>query len=675
MLKRNCVLVLVLSYASSLPVAVMRAQEEPQSGVARVSLTHGDVSSQRGDSGDWVATVVNTPLVPGDTVATGSDSRTEIQLDHSNVLRLDQQAQVKIADLTSSHIQLQVIQGEIDFVILRHTETEVEIDTPTVAVHPFGDGVYRLRVNPDSASLVVRRGEAEVSSAEGSTTVHMDQMIQIQGADQPEYQVVEAPERDGWDEWNQNRDHELLEAESWHHANHYYTGASDLDRHGHWVRVPGYDWCWTPYVDMGWVPYRDGRWVWEPGWGWTWVSYEPWGWAPYHYGRWFPYGDGWVWWPGPPAPAYRPVYAPAYVSFFGFGFGGRNWSFGFGYGYQSVGWLPVGPSDPYYPWAGRRNTYNTVNVTNITNITNVTNVTNVQNVTTVAPLATTQPARSNLQAATNNAQVRRAITSTTTEDFVKGRIPRQPQPVDVATLRQAHLVQGTVPAVPTAESLKPVDRPVNPAAVPARAANTQRFFATTPPPPAPRPFAEHAAEVRQMVQQQNPLQPGTRRPAVTPGASQPPRGAGQVEGQQGGESTATRPGFRKFGEPGPGATSRTAPEPSANRPARPVREENVQEERTPASHGVAPASSRHEGAPPVTSDERSRRNVSPSAGRAETPERREQPESANPARPASRPGWRRFGDEGSRPRSQEARPRPAEHEPERKDQREKEKPK
>src|SRR5712692_6148022 len=127
MLKRNCVLVLVLSYASSLPVAAMRAQEEPLSGVARVSLIHGDVSSQRGDSADWVATVVNTPLVPGDTVATGSDSRTEVQLDHSNVLRLNQQAQVKIADLTPSHIQLQVIQGEIDFVILRHTETEVEI--------------------------------------------------------------------------------------------------------------------------------------------------------------------------------------------------------------------------------------------------------------------------------------------------------------------------------------------------------------------------------------------------------------------------------------------------------------------------------------------------------------------------------------------------------------------
>ena len=84
--------------------------------------------------------------------------------------------------------------------------------------------------------------------------------------------------------------------------------------------MPDYGQVWTPYATAGWAPYRDGRWVWEPFYGWTWVSYEPWGWAPYHYGRWFFYGSSWCWWPGPLSvyPAYYPVWAPAYVSFFGF---------------------------------------------------------------------------------------------------------------------------------------------------------------------------------------------------------------------------------------------------------------------------------------------------------------------------------------------------------------------
>jgi len=54
----------VLTLALILPRAVYC--EEPETGVARVSLINGDVSTMRGDSGDWVATGDNAPLVRGD---------------------------------------------------------------------------------------------------------------------------------------------------------------------------------------------------------------------------------------------------------------------------------------------------------------------------------------------------------------------------------------------------------------------------------------------------------------------------------------------------------------------------------------------------------------------------------------------------------------------------------
>src|ERR1700756_5263322 len=68
--------------------------------VARVSLIHGDASMQRGDTGDWATTSINAPLVRGDQVATGDKSRTEIQLDYADIIRLAAHSQVKIADLT-----------------------------------------------------------------------------------------------------------------------------------------------------------------------------------------------------------------------------------------------------------------------------------------------------------------------------------------------------------------------------------------------------------------------------------------------------------------------------------------------------------------------------------------------------------------------------------------------
>jgi hypothetical protein len=83
----------------------------PRSEVARISLLHGEISMQRGDTGDWTTAALNTPLVRGDQVATGEKSRAEIQLDYADILRLSARSQAKIADLTRTRIQLQIAQG------------------------------------------------------------------------------------------------------------------------------------------------------------------------------------------------------------------------------------------------------------------------------------------------------------------------------------------------------------------------------------------------------------------------------------------------------------------------------------------------------------------------------------------------------------------------------------
>ena len=274
-------------------------QDESAPGVARISVIQGDVSTIRSDSQDWVATTVNAPVAHGDSIATGPGSRTELQLDYANVLRLDQGTEVKVADLTRTRIQIQVASGLVDFAVFKGTEADVEIDTPNMAIHPLGEGVYRIQVNSaEYTQLTVRKGQAEVTTPQGSTNVDKGQVSYVKGTDNPEYRLAQADGKDDLDRWNDDRDHTIADAQDWQHTNRYYTGSEDLDRYGHWVEVPGYDWCWTPYVDAGWVPYRDGRWLADPYYGWTWVGYEPWGWAPYHYGRWFSYGSNWCWWPG-----------------------------------------------------------------------------------------------------------------------------------------------------------------------------------------------------------------------------------------------------------------------------------------------------------------------------------------------------------------------------------------
>lgn len=499
-------------------------QPQPQQGVGRVSFTRGDVSTMRGDNSEWMATTVNAPLVQGDSIATGQRSRAEVQLDYADLLRLDQSSVAKIADLETGRIQIQVASGLVNLTVLKGTQTDVEIDTPNMAVHPNGEGSYRILVNsPTDTQVTVRGGEAEVATQQGSTTVGNGQVIYVKGSDNPEYQIANAAANDEFDQWNRERDHHVEQAKSYEYTNRYYTGAEDLDQSGSWENVPDYGWCWTPAVDAGWVPYSDGRWVFEPYYGWTWVSYEPWGWAPYHYGRWLYYGSSWRWWPGHVTPFYRPMWAPAYVSFFGFGGRGR----GFGFGFNSIGWLPLGPLDLFHPWWGGRNSYNVVNITTINNLNGHT-------------LPGHRVFGSNLQGALVDTNIRRGITTVSAGNFVQGHLPRNRTPIDVNTLRNAGVVRGTLPVVPTRQSLRPIDRPVNRAALPST--GTERFFSNHATPAAPAPFAQRASEIQHMVQTQNPNAAGNREGARV--------SAGEAVRQPAGGAQAGLPGgFQRFGTP------------------------------------------------------------------------------------------------------------------------------
>jgi hypothetical protein len=338
------------------------APAQTDQGVARISLIHGDVSTQRGDSGDWSAATLNQPVMTADKVSTGDNARAELQLDYANILRVGPNSQANLANLTKRNIQIQLAQGIADFSISKDSESEPELDTPNVTIHPaHHDGVFRVEVRPDGDTIViVRAGQAQIATPEGSTEVNAGEMATVRGdAESAQYKISSAPDRDDWDRWNSDRDHMIYNANSWHHTNRRYTGAQDLDAYGNWQNVPDYGDVWVPNEPEGWVPYRDGNWVYEPTYGWTWVGYEPWGWAPYHYGRWFPYGGAWAWWPGPVTVGYTPFWSPAYVSFFGWS-GGFGFGVGFG-GWGGFGWLPIGPCDYFHPWwGGYRGRFGTV---------------------------------------------------------------------------------------------------------------------------------------------------------------------------------------------------------------------------------------------------------------------------------------------------------------------------
>ncbi|MGH9756115.1 MAG: DUF6600 domain-containing protein [Candidatus Acidiferrales bacterium] len=442
-----------------------QAQDSAQQpGVARISQIDGSASTQRGDTGDWVAATVNTPVMTGDRVSTGANSRASVQLDYANILRLASNASAKVATLNRGQIQVQVGQGLATYNVLKGSEAAAEIDTPNVAIRPQGEGEYRILVNNDEETqVIVRRGSAQITTPQGSTNVGEGQAITIAGTDNPQYQVTDAPASDDWDNFNSDRNRSVANASSWHDTDRYYTGSEDLDPYGTWSEVPDYGRVWTPAQAPGWAPYRTGRWVYEPFYGWTWVSYEPWGWAPYHYGRWFVYGGRWSWWPGPVAvyPGYYPVWAPAYVSFFGWGHGGFGFGVGFGGGWGHVGWLPIGPCDWYHPWYGRYGgRYSVVNYTSIHNTTIINNYNGY------GPLARGRGHQySNLAELHNNMRIRSGFSSMDANRFGRGAVPAHQQAFNEANLRGGGMLTGKMPIAPTRAGYMSTTRAANPSTI------------------------------------------------------------------------------------------------------------------------------------------------------------------------------------------------------------------
>ncbi|MGH9327552.1 MAG: DUF6600 domain-containing protein [Terriglobia bacterium] len=623
---RSWILVFVMGIALAAAQQLV-AQVNTGAGVARVSVMNGQVSTERGGSGGWVAATVNQPLVPGDQISTAAGARVEVQLDYANVLRLGSESTAKIASLSNSRIQVQLAQGLADVTVMKGAQAPVEVDTPNISVHPLEPGVYRIEVNSQSeARITVRKGHAQISTQQGNADLKQGETMMVQGTENPQYQITKAPAEDAWDQWNNQRNHVIEDAQSWRYDNRYYTGTQDLDAYGHWVYAPGYDWCWTPYVDAGWIPYYNGRWMHEPYYGWTWVSDEPWGWAPFHYGRWFLYGSSWCWWPGPVFPSYRPIWGPAYVSFFGFG--GRGFGVGFGFGFGSIGWMPIGPSDPFYRWWGHGGRYNVENVRNITNIRNV------HSYGYMAPLAGRgRPTYSNLRGALTNRSVRRSLVTVPSRDFGTGR-PFQRQAVSAAQFRQARFVSGRVPAAtPTRATMNAGMRPASRAAVPSRAIDDRRFFTAR---------SQGASFTRQTAGMRNLQSSRSGRVNEPSGRGMPfsrqPVPAARSQAMN--SRTAGRSTWQRFGA-----------QPNSNRMQR---NNSFGSGRAPASRNFSTRPSATNSRPgwqrfgAQPNSNRMQRNNSFGSGRA--------PASRNfstrPSATNTRPGWQRFGGQGNMARAQ-----------------------
>lgn len=348
------------------------AEELPQ--VARIERVEGDVAFSDALQGagasseqqineenrQWVEATANQPFSVGDRIYTRDNSRAKLAFSGRNFARLDPNSSLDVVSLYDDRTQLALRDGSAFFDVGHLDDGEIfEVATPHGAIDFVQPGLYNLGFDNDGNVLVsVLSGLAQVAGLAGTGQVSKGEMLTLAGTTAAGVLLSRLNAQDAGYmvddyyryQYPNNYDGRYVNYDSYLNDPFYYDpyrrntayqyvnydipGGYDLDYYGDWQNVDGYGNAWRPRVDSGWAPYQDGYWVNDYPYGMTWVSAEPWGYTPYHYGRWVNSGNQWYW-----IPEGRDVtstYAPALVAFMPF----DN---------NQVGWVPLGPGDPYAP--------------------------------------------------------------------------------------------------------------------------------------------------------------------------------------------------------------------------------------------------------------------------------------------------------------------------------------
>jgi hypothetical protein len=347
--------------AEGLPNAARIQRVDGEVAISNALYANNANGQTNSDSNtQWIAASANQPFSVGDRIYTRDNSRTSLAFTGRNFARLNPNTALDVIALDDRRTQLALRDGSAIFDVGYLAPGELfEVGTPYGAVDFDQPGLYSVGLNNGGALVSVLSGLAQVVGLGGSGEISKGEMLTLLGATAAQVALSSLDRRDAgylvddyyryqypnyYDGRYSSYDAYLSDPSyydpyrrypSYQYASALIPGLYDLDYYGDWQNVSGYGYAWRPRVDSSWVPYQQGYWVNDYPYGLTWVSSEPWGYAPYHYGRWAFVGNQWLWIPD--AVNTSPLYSPALVAFIPFN------------DVNQIGWVPLGPGDPYAP--------------------------------------------------------------------------------------------------------------------------------------------------------------------------------------------------------------------------------------------------------------------------------------------------------------------------------------
>lgn len=172
--------------------------------VGVVNMIEGDVALKR-DKSDWDRLITNDDLRAGDTVKTGADGRAEILLTPGCYLRLAENTEFVLSDLSMSSLVIKVLKGSA-IVEASALEGPLTIKTPKTDFSIIRVGLYRFNIEADGKpEVAVRKGRVVV----GNTIIKGDKKATIENGS-PFVMALDKKAVDSFDAWSKDRAQSLI---------------------------------------------------------------------------------------------------------------------------------------------------------------------------------------------------------------------------------------------------------------------------------------------------------------------------------------------------------------------------------------------------------------------------------------------------------------------------------
>ena len=279
--------------------------------VVRLSYVDGKVQMERAYGQGLERAILNSPIVEGSRIVTGSDGLAEVEFESNSTVRLGEATEVTfrqllIDDAGEKINEVYLIRGTIYFDSRgdKHDINRViAADRTFVLKH---DSQTRFMSIGDKVQAAVMKGEASLDNNGQIVPVKKNDTVTLDAANPAGFSVAQGVDSLPLDKWNNERAaYQTAYSNTGDISGGKHLGAygfSDLSYYGGFMNVPGYGLAWQPYGISSWAawnPYMAGAWTFVDGFGYAWASAYPWGWMPYHYGSWaYQTGLGWFWYPG-----------------------------------------------------------------------------------------------------------------------------------------------------------------------------------------------------------------------------------------------------------------------------------------------------------------------------------------------------------------------------------------